>query len=341
MRVACFGEVLLRLSAPGHERLFQSGALDASFGGAEANVAVSCANFGMDTRLVTRLPLGDVGDACVRFLRSFGVDVSHVTRGEGRMGVYYLERGAAQRPSKVIYDRAESAFSHASAGELDWDRILDGVGWFHWTGITPALSESSAALTLKACRLARERGIVVSCDLNYRRKLWSKERAHQVMGQLMEYVDVCFANEEDAACVLGIQASGADVERGIVDAGRYLPVAERISDQFGCGHVTVTLRESHSASRNGWSGLLYDAATRSMAVSRTYQLEIVDRVGGGDAFAAGIIFGLANGLGEQGSVEFAAAASCLKHSIEGDVNRVSLDEVMALVGGKGSGRVQR
>ena len=255
----------------------------------------------------------------------------------GKTGTY----ARTARSTFGTFGKAESAFSHASAGELDWDRILDGVGWFHWTGITPALSESSAALTLRACRLARERGIVVSCDLNYRRKLWSKERAHQVMGQLMEYVDVCFANEEDAACVLGIQASGADVERGIVDAGRYLPVAERISDQFGCGHVAVTLRESHSASRNGWSGLLYDAATRSMAVSRTYQLEIVDRVGGGDAFAAGIIFGLANGLGEQGSVEFAAAASCLKHSIEGDVNRVSSGEVMALVGGDGSGRVQR
>ena len=341
MKILTFGEVLLRLSAPGYTKLFQKDRLDATFCGGEANVAVSLAVFGMDSAFVTRVPDNDIGRAAINSLRYFGVDTSRVSYADGRLGLYYLEKGASQRPSQIIYDRVGSVIAKSQPCDLDWDRILDGIDWFHWTGIDPALSENMTKITMDACRKAKEKGLTVSCDLNYRGKLWSPEMAQAVMPDLMPYVDVCIANEEDFEKCLGIKASATDVEAGVLNYAGYVNAAKEICQRFGCKRVAATLRKSFSASRNGWSAMLYDAAADRACFSREYDIQLIDRVGGGDSFAAGLIYGLANGKDQQECVEFAAAASCLKQTMEGDFNRTSVAEVEKLLQSGGNGRVQR
>ncbi len=338
-RIVTFGELMLRLAPEGYLRFVQSERLQATFGGAEANVAVSLANYGFDAAFVTKLPAHEIGQWTVNSLRRYGVDTSFITRGGDRVGVYYCEKGASQRPSKVIYDRAHSAIADASAEDFDWDRIFDGAVWFHFTGITPALSDGMAEITLEAVKAAKERGITVSCDLNYRNKLWSKEKAGQVMGELCRYVDVCIANEEDAADVFGIRAEKTDITAGELNREGYASVAAQLTERFGFRRVAITLRESINANINNWSAMLYENGESYL--SRRYQMQIVDRVGGGDSFGAGLIASELLGYDPQKTIEFAVAASCLKHSIEGDYNVVSLDEVLKLCGGDGSGRVQR
>ena len=339
--VVCFGEVMMRLAPPGYLRLNQTASLEMTFGGAEANVAVSLANYGMDARYVTRLPDNPITEAFLMQMRGFGVDVGHIARGGDRMGIYFVEKGASMRPSKVIYDRKYSSIAGVKPGDIDWDRALEGAKWLHWTGITPALSDGAAEVTLEACQAAKAKGLTISCDLNYRKKLWSREKAKEVMTKLCGYVDVMIANEEDAKDVFGIEAAGTDIESGVLSEAGYRAIASQLASTFGCKKVAFTLRESISASDNNWSGLLYDAATGTAVRSRQYAIRIVDRVGGGDSFGAGLIWSMMNGKTDEEAVNFAAAASALKHTIEGDFNRVTLDEVMALVGGSASGRVQR
>ncbi len=339
MKVVTFGELMLRLAPENYLRFVQSEKYEATFGGAEANVAVSLANYGADVAFVTKLPSHEIGQAAVNSLRKFGVDTSKIARGGDRVGIYYCEKGASQRPSKVIYDRAGSSIATASPEDFDWDKIFGGVGWFHFTGITPALSDKCAAITLEACKKAKEKGITISCDLNFRKKLWSKEKAGEVMGELCNYVDYCIANEEDAKDVFGIEADNTDINNGKLDRNGYVSVAKKLTERFGFKGVAITLRESISANDNNWSGMLY---TNGEAVfSKKYAMHIVDRVGGGDSFGGGLIYSLANGYDAQKAIEFAVAASCLKHSIEGDYNMVSLAEVEALAKGNASGRVQR
>lgn len=340
-KVLSFGEILLRLSAPGYTRLFQKDSLDATFCGGEANVAVSLSIFGLDSQFLTKLPKGDVGTAALNSMRYFGVDTSKVVFGDGRMGLYYLEKGASQRPSKVIYDRAYSAIALADRKDFDWDKIFEGVDWFHWTGINPALSDGLAEICMDACKAAKAKGITVSCDLNYRGSLWSCEKAKIVMTKLMPYVDICIANEEDAEKVLGIKSLETDVETGKLNKSGYKKVAEQICDIYGCKEVAITLRESYSASHNGWSAMLYDAEKQQACFSKTYDIQIVDRVGGGDSFTAAVIYSLITEKNSQDAVEFAAAASCLKHTIEGDYNRTTVDDVEKLLKSGGGGRVQR
>jgi 2-dehydro-3-deoxygluconokinase len=334
-----FGELLMRLATRRYERFAQSRGFDVGYTGAEANAAVSLANFGLDAHLVSVVPATEIGDACVNFIRQFGVNTDFVLRGGKRLGTFYLETGASQRPSKVIYDRAGSSMTELSPGTVDWDAVFAGKQWFHWSGTAPALSDSMAATTLEACQAARKHGLMVSCDLNYRRKLWSPEKAREVMTGLMQYVDVLIGNEEDSALVLGVGAKDVDVSQGRLDAERYKEVARELHARFGFKYVATTLRESISASENGWSCLLSDG--KQCYLSRTYRIWIVDRVGGGDAFSGGLIYALLSGMDAQQAVEFAAAASCLKHSIHGDFNHVSRDEVLALMGGTGAGRIQR
>ncbi len=341
MKVLCFGELLLRLSAPGYNRLFQKDSLDATFCGGEANVAVSLANFGLNSEFVTKLPDNDIGAAAEKALKYFGVNTDKITYGNGRMGLYYLEKGASQRPSKVIYDRAYSAIALADSNDFDWDSLFEGVEWFHWTGINPALGDNVAEICEQACRKAKEKGVKISCDLNYRKNLWTSEKAQSVMKKLLPFVDVCIANEEDAEKVLGIKADNSDVENGELSIDGYRNVSREICSLYGCKKVAVTLRKSYSASRNGWSGLIYDAETGDCVHSTEYDIQIVDRVGGGDSFTAGIVYGLITGKTDKDTVEFAAAASCLKHTIEGDFNRVSVTDVENLVANGGNGRVQR
>lgn len=341
MKVLSFGELLLRLAAPGYTRLLQKDSFEASFCGGEANVAVSLSNFGIESSFLTKLPDNDVGHAAVNSLRYFGVDTSKVFFGEGRMGLYYLEKGASQRPSKVIYDRKYSAFAVSKRNEYDWESIFDGVNWFHWTGINPALSDELIDICLDACKYANEHNITISFDLNYRGNLWSSNKAKSVMTELMPYVDVCIGNEEDADKVLGIKSENTDVEKGKLNKDGYKEVAEKISADFGCKYVAITLRESYSASKNGWSGMLYNKENNIAYYSQNYDIQIVDRVGGGDSFTAGIIYSLITGLSEQDTIEFAVAASCLKHTIEGDFNRVSVNDVKKLIKSGGNGRVQR
>ncbi len=338
-RVITFGEIMLRLAPEGYTRFVQAESYGATYGGGEANVAVSLANFGLDTAFVTKLPKHEIGQAGVNSLRRYGVDTSFITRGGNRVGIYYLEKGASQRPSKVIYDRANSAIAEAGAEDFDWNKIFEGADWFHFTGITPALNDNIAAICLEACKAAKERNITISCDLNYRNKLWSKEKAGQVMSELCKYVDVCIANEEDAADVFGIRADNTDVTSGKVNHEGYKAVAKQLADRFGFKHVAITLRGSISANDNNWAAMLYDG--KDYYFSKSYLIHIVDRVGGGDSFGAGLIYSLINDFAPQETIEFAVAASCLKHSIEGDFNQVSLDEVRKLAGGDGSGRVQR
>lgn len=330
---------MLRLAAPGNLRLGQTPVLEMTFGGGEANVAVSLAQFGEETAYVTRLPRNDVAEACVQQLRGLGVDTHRILRGGQRMGLYFLETGASQRASTVTYDRAHSAISEIDPAELNWDEIFRGADWFHFTGITPALSDRAAQATLDAAQAAKKRGLTVSCDLNFRKKLWSPEKARKVMSGLMEKVDICIGNEEDAEKVFGIQAEGAEVTGGKIDHKRYVDVAKKLTDQFGFKGVAITLRESLSASHNGWSGLYFSGGEAFF--SRRYEIQIVDRIGGGDAFAAGLIYALGKKKSPSAAIEFAVAASCLKHSISGDYNLVGLAEVEALLAGDGSGRVQR
>jgi 2-dehydro-3-deoxygluconokinase len=341
LKVVCFGEIMLRLSPPGFERLFQSPVLQASFGGGEANVAVSLAQFGCESVYVTRLPANPVGDAALRTLRAEGVNVEHVVRGGARLGLYFAETGASQRPSTVVYDRSHSAISELSPGSIPWHDVFEGARWFHWTGITPALSETAATCTREAIQAARRAGVRVSVDLNFRKKLWSEAEARQTMRPLVERADLVIANEEDLQSVLGIEVRGADVIAGALDIDAYREAATRVAREFGVSQVAVTLRESLSASDNAWSAVLLDAPTRRFYQSQRYVVRLVDRIGGGDSFAAGLIYGAVSGRDHESSLRFAVAASALKQTIPGDFNHVSLEEVDRLAAGDASGRVQR
>ena len=339
MKVVTFGELMLRLAPENYLRFVQSEKYEATFGGAEANVAVSLANYGVDAAFISKLPAHEIGQAAVNSLREFGVDTSKIVRGGNRVGIYYCEKGASQRPSKVIYDRAGSSIATASVNDFDWDKNFDGVTWFHFTGITPALSDECAAITLEACKKAKEKGITISCDLNFRKKLWSKEKASETMSKVCLYVDYCIANEEDAKDVFGIEADNTDINTGKLDGNGYISVAKKLTEKFNFKGVAITLRESFSANDNNWSGMLY--TNGEAYFSKKYAMHIVDRVGGGDSFGGGLIYSLLNNYDSQRAIEFAVAASCLKHSIEGDYNMVSVSEVEALANGNASGRVQR
>ncbi len=334
-----FGELLMRLGTKRFERFAQAHEFEVGYTGAEANAAVSLANYGIDSYIVSAVPDSDIGQACVNYIRQFGVNTDFVCKTGTRLGTFYLETGASQRPSKVIYDRANSSITELKPGQVDWDEIFKGKHWFHWSGTAPALSDSMAIITAEACAAAKRHNLTVSCDLNYRRKLWSPDKARQVMTKLMENVDVLIGNEEDTNLVLGIKPKEVDVHSGSLNVERYKEVARILHERFGFKYVATTLRESISASENGWSCLLSDG--KQCWTSRSYRIWIVDRVGGGDSFSGGLIYGLLSGMKAQEIVEFAAAASCLKHSIHGDVNLVSRSEVLALMGGEGSGRIQR
>lgn len=338
-KVVTFGELMLRLAPEGYYRFAQAETFGATFGGGEANVAVSLANYGLDAAFVTKLPTHEIGQMAVNSLRRYGVDTSYITRGGDRVGIYYLEKGASQRPSKVIYDRAYSAIALASKEDFDWEKIFDGAEWFHFTGITPALGDNVAEICLEAVKAAKKLGLKVSCDLNYRKKLWTREKAGKVMAELMPYVDVCIANEEDASDVFGIKAENTDIEGGKIDGEGYKEVAKKLKDRFGFSYVAITLRSSISANDNDWAAMLYDG--NDCHFSRKYHMHIVDRVGGGDSFGSGLIYALLAGYDNEGAVNYAAAASALKHTIEGDFNMVTVDEVKSLMGGNASGRVQR
>lgn len=336
-----FGEIMLRLKTPGHERFFQSPSFEATFGGGEANVAVALSNYGLSAGFISALPANDVGESAVRELQRFGVDTTHIRRSGERVGIYYLEAGANQRPSKVVYDRAGSSICVAQPGDFNWQEIFDGVKWLHITGITPALSESAAELSLQAVTAAKQAGVTVSCDFNFRGKLWKwGKTAPQVMTDLVKFVDVGIANEEDCQKSLGITVD-VDVESGELDTAKYEALSEKVLTAFpNMSVIAITLRESYSADRNGWSACLRDK--NGFRLSQRYEMtDIVDRVGGGDSFASALIYGLNSYDDRQASLEFAVAASCLKHSILGDFNRVSVSEVEHLMGGDASGRVQR
>jgi len=341
MKVLTFGEIMLRLKAVGQERFFQTPSLEATFGGGEANVAVSLANYGMDAAFLTVLPDNAIGDACVSELRRFGVDTGRIQKGKGRMGIYFLEAGANQLPSKVVYDRAYSAIALAKPGDIDWEKAFEGVDWFHITGITPAISESAMELSLESVKEAKKRGITVSCDLNYRKNLWKYgKKASEVMRELANYVDVAIANEEDVQKSLEI-TTDVVVESGELDREKYKALGQKVLDAYpNMKMIAITLRESHSADWNGWAACLNDG--ENFYVSKKYEIRnIVDRVGGGDSFAGGLIYGLNHYEDKQAALEFAVAASCLKHSILGDFNRVGVSDVEKLMGGDGTGRVQR
>ncbi len=338
-KVITFGEIMLRLQTPDFQRFIQAKSYDALFGGGEANVAVSLSNFGLDAAFVTKLPKNPIGDACISDLKKFGVQTKYISRGGERVGIYFVEKGASQRASNVVYDRAHSSIATAQSGDFDWKSIFEGAEWFHFTGITPAISDSAAQLCLEACKAAKAAGVSVSCDLNFRKKLWTSEKANNVMSGLMQYVDVAIANEEDAEKVFGIKASETDITSGHLSDEGYQDVCKQLVDRFGFKKVAVTLRESISASENNWSALLYDGT--EFYKSKKYNITIIDRVGGGDSFGAGLIYSLLNDFEMQDAIEYAVASSCLKHTIEGDFNLVSVSEVKNLMKGDGSGRVQR
>lgn len=338
-RIVTFGEIMLRLAPNGYYRFFQDDQLQATFGGGEANVAVSLANYDMDAAFVTKLPAHAIGQGAVNALRGLGVDTRSIVRGGDRIGIYYLEKGASQRGSVCIYDRAHSAIQEAQPSDFDWDAIFDGADWFHFTGITPALGSNLVEICKEACVAAKKHGVKISCDLNYRGKLWTREQARAAMTELCQYVDVCISNEEDAKDVFGIEAENTDIYGGKLNKEGYKSVAKQLADRFGFEKVAITLRTSLSASDNDWAGMLYDG--ENYCFSKEYHLHIVDRVGGGDSFGGGLIYALLNGKDSQSTIEFAVAASALKHSIEGDFNRVTVSEVEKLAGGDGSGRVQR
>jgi 2-dehydro-3-deoxygluconokinase len=340
-KVVTFGEIMLRLSPPGLERFFQSPALSATFGGGEANVAVSLAHFGQESWYVTRLPTHAIGDAAVKALRAEGVRTDAIVRGGDRVGIYFAETGASQRASTVIYDRAHSAVSEMPADAVDWTAVLTGAAWLHVTGITPALGPHAAAATRAAIDAARTAGAHVSIDLNYRKKLWSEKEAQAAMRPLVTGVDVVIANEEDVQSVLGVRVANAEITAGRLDLDAYRAAAESVSRDFNVGMVAITLRESTSASDNGWSAALWDRQASTWHVGQRYDVRVVDRIGGGDSFAAGLIFGLVSGRPPAPALRFAIAASALKHTIPGDFNRVSVEEVDRLATGDASGRVQR
>jgi 2-dehydro-3-deoxygluconokinase len=338
-KIICFGEIMMRLNPEGYLRFLQAGRYEASFAGGEANVAVSLAHFGRMPAYVTKLPSNDIGQCAVNELRHYGVDTSLIVRGGPRVGIYFVEKGASQRGSKVIYDRAGSAVALAARGDFHWETILDGVSWFHFTGITPALGGELPAICLDALECCKAKGVKVSCDLNYRGKLWTREKAREVMSGLVPYVDVCIANEEDAADVFGIHAADSDVQGGVIHREGYLSVAKQLQERFGCPAVAITLRGSISANDNDWAGMLFTGG--KAYYSKSYRIHIVDRVGGGDAFGGGLIHALLNGWDAQEAIEFAVAASCLKQTVEHDFNMATEQEVLALAGGNASGRVQR
>lgn len=338
--VVTFGEIMLRLSTPGFSRFLQASTFEVNYGGGEANVAASLAQFGLNASYVTRLPKHEIGEAALQTLRKYGVDTSAILRGGDRLGIYFLESGASQRPSKVIYDRAGASIAEIKPGMVDWSQVFAGKNWFHVTGITPALGATAAEATLEAVQMAKKMGLTVSCDLNYRKKLWTTEEAGRVMRGVMAHVDVAIANEEDCHMVFGIHAEGSNVDAGVIDADKYREVASKMLAMFpNLKKVAITLRESLSASDNHWSAVLFDGT--DFLQSRRYAIRIVDRVGGGDSFAAGLIYGLATGKSQADALEFAVAASCLKHTIPGDINVCSVAEVEALIKEGGSGRVQR
>lgn len=338
-KIVTFGELMLRLMPDGYSRFVQADRFGAVYGGAEANVAVTLANFGLDSRYVTRLPENELGQAAVNSLRRFGVDTEYIVRGGDRIGIYFLEKGASQRGSLCIYDRAHSAFAESAETAFDWEEIFKGADWFHLTGVTPALGETIARICLKACRAAKAAGLTVSCDLNYRSRLWSRDQARKTMTGLSRFVDVCFCNEEDARNVFGIETAGSDIDAGRLDLPQFEKTARELSERYGFKKTAVTLRSSVSASDNKWAAVLYDG--RNCYFSREYDVHIVERVGSGDAFAGALIYAFLQDMKPQAAVDFASAAACLKHSIEGDFNMVSVQEVMRVAAGTVTGRVQR
>lgn len=338
-KIITMGEIMLRLSTPGFQKFIQSDSFDVNYGGGEANVAVSLANYGHKAYFVSKVPNNPIGECAVAALRKYNVNCDHVAKGGERLGIYYLETGASMRASNVVYDRAHSSIAEAQEKDFDFDAIFEGADWFHFTGITPAVSDKAAELTELALKAAKAKGITVSVDLNFRKKLWSSEKAQKVMSNLMQYVDVCIGNEEDAEKVLGFKPSGTNVTSGELELAGYEDIFKQMINKFGFKYVISSLRESYSASDNGWSACIYDG--KEFYHSKKYDVRIVDRVGGGDSFAAGLICGLVEGKDMKASLEFAVAASALKHTIPGDFNLVSRSDVEALVGGDASGRVQR
>lgn len=341
-KIVTLGEIMLRLSTPGNTRFVQSDSFDVVYGGGEANVAVSCANYGHEAYFVTKLPKHEIGQSAVNALRKYGVKTDYIARGGDRVGIYYLETGASMRPSKVIYDRAHSAIAEADAVDFDFDAIMEGADWFHWSGITPAISDKAAELTRLACEAAKRHGVTVSVDLNFRKKLWTKEKAQSIMKPLMQFVDVCIGNEEDAELVLGFKPGDTDVTSGELELAGYKSIFEQMVDKFNFEYCVSSLRVSHSASDNGWSACIYSRDTKEFYHSKEYSIHpIVDRVGGGDSFAGGVICGMLDGKNFKDALEYGVAASALKHTIPGDFNLVSRKEVETLAGGDASGRVQR
>ncbi len=341
-KVVTFGEIMLRLSTPDFKRFVQTDNFDVNFGGGEANVAVSLANFGFDSYFVSKLPSHEIGQAAVNSLRRYGVKTDYIVRGGNRVGIYFLETGASQRASKVIYDRSGSSVTSFKKNELDWSKVFENAKWFHWTGITPALGKDAQECLVEACKAAKKAGVIVSSDLNYRAKLWTEKEAQSVMIPLMEYVDVCISNEEDAEKSLGFKAGTTNVEKASLDESGYSNLAIELKDKFNFKVVAITLRESFSASKNGWSAILHDDKDCKVPYrSKRYEIQIIDRVGGGDSFSGGLIFGLLNKNNTKEALEFAVAASCLKQTIPGDFNSVSISEVEKLAKGSGSGRVER
>ncbi len=340
-KIVTFGELMLRLQPYNYERFVQCDHVEFTFGGGEANVAVSLANYGMDATFVTKLPNHAIGQAAINSLRRYGVDTTKIVRGGDRVGTYFNEKGASQRGSVCIYDRANSAIALSSPEDFNWDEIFEGASWFHFTGITPALGGNMVEICKQACKAAKARGVKISCDLNYRGKLWTRAEAREAMTELCKYVDVCISNEEDAKDVFGIEAEATDIYAGELNHEGYKSVAKQLADKFGFDMVAITLRESHSAFDNGWSAMLYNVQKNEYCFSKKYNLHIIDRVGGGDSFGGGLIYSLLSGKDTQAAVEFAVAASALKHSVEGDYNMVTTAEVEKLAGGDGSGRIQR
>jgi len=337
--IITLGEIMMRLSPNENRRFIQSEKFDVIYGGGEANVALSCANYGHEAYFVSKVPTHEIGQAAVNELRRYGVHTDYIKRGGDRLGIYFMETGSSMRPSKVIYDRANSSIAEATADEFDFDTIMKDAVWFHWSGITPALSDNAAEVTLKACQAAKKHGVTVSCDLNFRKKLWTSEKAQEIMKPLMEYVDICIGNEEDAALCLGFKPD-ADISAGQTDAEGYKNIFKGMMETFNFKYVVSTLRESYSASHNGWKAMIYNG--KEFYVSKHYDINpITDRVGGGDSFAGGMIHGLLTKETQGEALEFAVAASALKHTIHGDANHVSLEEVEALAAGNANGRIQR
>jgi len=338
-KVVTLGEIMLRLSTPDFKRFVQSDSFDVTYGGGEANVSAALCNYGLNGTFVTKVPNNAIGQSAINHLRRYGVDTQYIARGGERLGIYFLETGASMRASQVIYDRAGASIAEAEINDFDFDKIFDGADWFHTTGITPALSDKCMALAEAALKTAKAKGITTSIDLNYRKKLWSREKAKEVMTKLCQYVDVCIGNEEDAETTLGFKAQGTDVTKGELNIEGYKSVFRQMKDKFGFKYVASTLRESHSASDNGWSALVYDG--KDFYHTRQYEVRIVDRVGSGDSFASGFIYGLVTGMAMKDAAEFGVAASALKHTIPGDLNHATLSEVKDLMKGDASGRVQR